>query len=103
MYKSMDKAYYKSLNPTDRVLYADAVRKARKKEWDATNTDKVFQYRRATALKRCEQRVSVPTRHTIQKYNFTREELRPIFEALWEKWDLNGHDDDNSDTQSETL
>lgn len=95
----MDKAYYKSLNPTDRILYVDAVRKARKKEWDAYNTDKVFQYRRATALKRCEERCSVPTKHTIQKYNFTREELQPIIDGLWDKWELTN---DKGDTQSDS-
>lgn len=83
----MDKEYYKSL-PThaEKCEYACQVRKERKQKWDEANADKVFQYRRATTLRRCEQRCSVPTKQTIKKYNFTKDELRPIFDALWTKW-----------------
>ena len=81
-----DKVYYNNCTPSEKLEYMDALRKNRKQGWDAKNADKVFQYRRATTLKRCEQRVSVPTKSTIQKYNFTVAELKPIFDALWNSY-----------------
>ena len=82
----MDKEYYNSLKThAEKCEYKEQVRKERKHEWDKSNTDKVFLYRRQTTLKRCEQRCSVPTKQTIQKYEFTKEELIPIFNALWSK------------------
>lgn len=84
--KKAEKEYLKSLSPDEKVLYLDKTRKIAKKEWDLVNTDKVFQYRRATTLRRCEQRCSVPTKQTIEKYTFTKEELKPIFNRLWSKW-----------------
>jgi len=83
----MDKAYYKTLSgKAEQLEYMDVVRKDRKAEWDKVNTEKVYKYRRQTTLRRCEQRCSLPTKGTVDKYKFTKEELIPIFNALWSKW-----------------
>ena len=83
----MDKAYYATLKTrAEQLLYKDEVQKARKKYWDDDNADKVHNHRRATTLKRCLKRCSVPTKNTVMRYNYTKEELRPIFESMWENW-----------------
>ena len=99
--KSVEKDYLKSLSRDERVLYLDKTRKIAKKEWDMMNTDKVFKYRRSTTLRRCEQRCSVPTKQTIEKYNFTKDELKPIFDRLWSKLSLMSDTEDNSSADSE--
>jgi len=74
------------MTDVERILYANQLRKERKREWDLLNTHKVVAYRRATTLRRCIQRCSVPTKETVKKYHFTKDELKPIFDALWNKW-----------------
>lgn len=93
----MDKEHYKTLTTKESQLeYMDVVRKSRKKAWDEVNGDKVYEYRRATTLRRCEQRISVPTKKTIEKYTFTQEELKPIFDALWsDRFAVNSNSDEN--------
>ena len=56
----------------------------RKKEWEANNTDAIFQYRRKSVLQCCYRRASLPTRVTVLKYRFTDEELAPIYSRLLE-------------------
>jgi len=96
-----ERMYLKSLTNDERILYLDKTRKIAKKEWDIMNTDKVFKYRRSTTLRRCEQRCSVPTKQTIEKYHFTKEELKPIFDNLWSKWAGLSDTEDNSSADSE--
>ena len=85
----MDKEYYKTLlTHEDKLVYMDTVNKSRKAEWDKVNADKVYLYRRSITLRRCIERCSVPTKNTVMKYNFTKEELKPIFDALWTKWTI---------------
>ena len=91
-----EKEYMKTLTADEKVLYQDKMRKIAKSEWDKLNTDKVFNYRRATTLRRCEQRCSVPTKQTIEKYHFTKEELRPIFNGLWAMWVESDTEDSSS-------
>lgn len=80
----MDKEFYKSLKTKEEKLeYMDIIRKCRKKEWDIDNKDKVYEYRRKCTLNRCFDRCSVPTKKTIDKYEFTKDELLPIFENLF--------------------
>ena len=94
-----------TMDEAEKAIYNEELRKFRKKEWDLANQDKVALYRRATTLRRCQQRCSVPTRETVRKYKFTKEELKPIFDALWEKWSVieKGSPDteDNSSGDSE--
>jgi len=101
----MDKEYYKSLSYNERILYVDAVRRARKSEWDKDNPDKVYFHRRKTTLKRCEDRCSVPTKATIEKYKFTPDELLPIFNALWVDWGLkpNHSPADKADSEEDCI
>lgn len=99
----MDKAYYKTLkDPAEKSLYMDTIRRHRKQEWDADNEGKVYQYRRATTLRRCEQRISVPTKKTIEKYDFTEAELKPIFDALWSSRVARSGSSADSDGNSDT-
>jgi len=80
----MDKEFYKSLKSKEEKLeYLDIIRKVRKKEWDIDNGDKVYEYRRKCTLNRCFDRCSVPTKKTIEKYKFSKDELLPIFDNLF--------------------
>ena len=45
--------------------------------------EKRNEYNRKAALNRCLERQSVPTRATINLYNFTKEEIQPIFDSLF--------------------
>jgi len=99
---TLDKDYLKTLSYEDQCIYKDKYRKARKKGWDEQNADKVFLYRRATTLKRCEERCSVPTKSTIQKYGFTPEELKPIWHNLWSKWDMSAPTDSDDSNHPDT-
>ena len=105
----MDKVYYKTLETdVEKSLYMDIVRKDRKREWDVDNSDKVYNYRRATTLRRCEQRISVPTKKTIEKYDFTEAELKPIFDALWSnrtgvRSSASADSDDKEGTEEENI
>ena len=85
-----------TVDQAEKAIYNEELRKFRKKEWDAANQDKVALYRRATTLRRCQMRCSVPTKNTVMRYKFTKEELKPIFDALWEKWST--VDSDSPDT-----
>jgi len=102
----MDKQYYASLKTKEeKLVYMDIIRKCRKQEWDADNTEKTFAYRRATTLRRCMQRTSVPTKKTIDKYKFTVEELKPIFDGLWTNrfgGGQSGSGDDGSSDKEDT-
>ena len=88
------------MTKAEEILYADQLRKFRKKEWDLANCDKVAAYRRATTLRRCVQRCSVPTKETVRKYKFTKDELKPIFDALWSKWSTVEELTDKEDSSS---
>jgi len=80
----MDKEYFKTLTtPEEKAVYLREVTKQRKKQWDAANTDRVFIYRRKNTLKRCIRNCCVPTPASIKKYDFTEDELRPVFQSLW--------------------
>ena len=97
----MDKEFYKSLKSKEEKLeYLDIIRKVRKKEWDIDNGDKVYEYRRKCTLNRCFDRCSVPTKKTIEKYKFSKDELLPIFDNLFFSVGLsleNGIGDTHSD------
>ena len=99
--KDIEKDYLKSLTHDERVLYLDKTRKIAKKDWDMMNPDKVFKYRRSTTLRRCEQRCSVPTKQTIEKYEFTKHELKPIFDRLWSKLVVLSDTEDSSSADNE--
>ncbi len=77
------KSYVEGLSDEEKELYRKAVNTAYKAEWDIINPEKIWAYRRASTLKRCEERCSVPTKKTINRYKFTPEELKPIYESLW--------------------
>ena len=80
----MDKEFYKTLlTKQEKLEYIEIIRRCRKKEWDIENSDKLYQYRRKCTLNRCFDRISVPTKKTIEKYEFTKDELAPIFENLF--------------------
>ena len=97
----MDKEFYKNLKSKEEKLeYLDIIRKVRKKEWDIDNGDKVYEYRRKCTLNRCFDRCSVPTKKTIEKYKFSKDELLPIFDNLFFSVGLsleNGIGDTHSD------
>ena len=93
----MDKEYYYSLNDEEKVIYKNAVKKTYKKSWDAEHPEAIYQHRRATTLKRCRDRCSVPTKNTVEKYKFTKEELEPIFNLLWKNW-TSGSESDSSNS-----
>ena len=77
------KIYIDALSEEEKELYRKAVNTAYKAEWDIINPQKIWSYRRASTLKRCEERCSVPTKKTINRYKFTPEELKPIYDSLW--------------------
>ena len=80
----MDKEFYKSLKtPAAKLEYIDVVRQTRKKDWDEDNPDRLYQYRRKCTMARCFDRCSVPTKKTIDKYKFTKDELGPLFDNLF--------------------
>ncbi len=78
----------------DVLAYQRAVKQAWKELPETA--DKIFTYNRKKTLKRCLQRASVPTVNTIRKYNFTREELEPIFKATLEKTMKEAYNSDGS-------
>ena len=80
----MDKEYFQTLtNPEEKAMYMREITKQRKKMWDDANSEKVFVYRRKNTLKRCIKLCCVPTPASIKKYEFTEEELLPIFKSSW--------------------
>jgi hypothetical protein len=68
-----------------------------KKRWDESNPDRLTTYKRKTTLRRCYERTSLPTRQTVLKWSFTRDELLPIFDALVASTDHCGKVDIPSD------
>jgi len=81
---TMDKEYFRTLtSDADRALYLRSVTKLRKREWDLSNQDKVFKYRRNTTLKRAYRLSAFPSTQSQQKYGFTEDELAPILKSIW--------------------
>lgn len=64
--------------------------------------EKIFSYNRKKTLNRCLKRASVPTVNTIKKYNFTKEELEPIFQATLEKTMLIAYSNQGSVESTDT-
>tara|TARA_E500000318_G_C3413734_1_gene154603 strand:+ start:227 stop:502 length:276 start_codon:yes stop_codon:yes gene_type:complete len=58
------------------------IKREKKKAWEAANPDRVAAYRRKGVLQTCLKRASLPSKATVERYEFTKEELDPIYEAL---------------------
>lgn len=58
------------------------LRREKKREWEAANPEKVKAYRRKGVLQTCLKRASLPSKSTTDRYEFTKQELDPIYEAL---------------------
>lgn len=57
-------------------------KRERKRAWEAANPQRVMEYRRRGVLVTCMKRASMPSKATVERYQFTKEELDPIYEAL---------------------
>lgn len=55
----------------------------RKRLWEENNPEKVKEYRRKGLITQCVKRGSMPCKATIERYNYTVEELQPIFDAMF--------------------
>jgi|ETNvirenome_2_30_1030614.scaffolds.fasta_scaffold02106_5 secreted Zn-dependent insulinase-like peptidase len=60
-------------------------RTQQKRDWEAQNPEKVAIHRRTALLNLCIRRGSMPCKKTVDRYEFTREELMPILDTLFEK------------------
>ena len=65
-----------------KVEVTPEIRRERKKAWELANPDKVASYRRKGVLQTCLKRASLPSKATVDRYKFTKDELDPIYEAL---------------------
>ena len=63
-------------------------RRELKKQWEAENPERVFEYRRTAVLSACIKRAAFPTRKTIERYNFTRDDLDPLYELVLAREEL---------------
>jgi len=57
-------------------------KRERKRAWEAANPQRVQEYRRRGVLVTCLKRASMPSKATVERYQFTKDELDPIYEAL---------------------
>jgi len=67
----------KNLNRTPEEI------RERKKNWAKNNPDKIYEYNRKSLLDRCITRNTIPCKKTIERYNYTTEELQPLFDNLF--------------------
>mgnify|MGYP000331535367 CR=1 FL=1 len=68
----------KSLNLTPEEI------RQRKRQWEEANPEKVQSYRRKGLITQSIKRGSMPCKTTIEKYNYTQEELQPLFDKMFE-------------------
>ncbi len=76
-----------SIDPQDikrgrKPFLTPELRREKKKAWESANPEKVYAYRRRGVLQTCLKRSSLPSKTTVDRYEFTKEELDPIYEAL---------------------
>lgn len=57
-------------------------KRERKRAWEAAHPERVAEYRRRGVLATCLKRASLPSKATVERYGFTKEELDPIYAAL---------------------
>lgn len=57
-------------------------KRERKRAWEEANPERVAEYRRRGVLATCLKRASLPSRATVERYKFTRQELDPIYLSL---------------------